>query len=62
MKYLPSDKSEYEVREFFERKDIQFKFLKLLKTSEGQSKGCAFIKFKANADRNKCLDLDGESF
>jgi hypothetical protein len=33
-----------------------------MKTKEGESKGCCFLKFSSKKERDNCLDLDGEKF
>lgn len=33
-----------------------------MKNSEGESKGCGFLKFASRRDRDNCLELDGERF
>jgi hypothetical protein len=38
------------------------KSVKLMKTSQGESKGCGFLKFSSRGQRDDCLHLDGEKF
>jgi hypothetical protein len=51
-----------EIKDFFRGKNIQLKSIKLMKTQEGESKGCGFLKFTSKNDRDECLSLDGEKF
>ncbi len=62
MKFIPKQKSESQIRDYLESKRIDFRSVRLLKDQDGMSKGCAFIKFNSNEHKNKCMNLDGESW
>lgn len=61
-KRLPYSASESDITNFFEDRKVRVKSVKLMKNSDGESKGCGFLKFSSRRDRDFCLELDGERF
>lgn len=54
-KFLPYSASESDIKNFFEDRRVRVKSVRLMKNSDGESKGCGFLKFEARRDRDKCL-------
>ncbi len=61
-KRLPYSASESDITNFFEDRKVKVKSVKLMKNSDGESKGWGFLKFTSRRDRDNCLELDGERF
>lgn len=55
VKRLPYSASESDITNFFEDRKVRVKSVKLMKNSDGESKGCGFLKFTSRRDRDNCL-------